>query len=190
MRKPAIILFFCLTIINTAVAAKEIAGIDIPDTLVSASSDSSLTLNGAGIREKFFLDIYIAALYLPERTPDADVILGDTGPASVLMHILYGEISKQKITDGWTDGLEANLPDEKMLALKPKLDKFNNLFQDLHQGDRIRIDYIPGTGTAVSINNERRGIVEGNDFYRSLLRIWIGSKPVTRQLKQKILGND
>ena len=190
MHKPAITLLFCLFIINAPVAAKEIEGIAIPDTLAFANSDSSLVLNGAGIREKFFLDIYIAALYLPERTPDADVILGDTGPASVLMHILYGEISKQKITDGWTDGLEANLSDEKMRALKPQLDEFNNLFQDLHQGDRIRIDYIPGTGTAVSINNERRGVVEGNDFYRSLLKIWIGSKPVTRRVKQEILGND
>lgn len=190
MHKPAIILLSCLITINTAVAAKEIADIEIPDTLVSAASDSSLTLNGAGIREKFFLDVYIVALYLPESTSDAGVILGDTGPASVLMHILYGEVSKQKITDGWTDGLEANLSDEKMLALKPQLDKFNNLFQDLYRGDRIRIDYIPGTGTAVSINNERRGIVEGNNFYRSLLRIWIGSKPVTRQLKQEILGKD
>ena len=190
MHKPAITLLFCLFIINAPVAAKEIEGVAIPDTLAFANSDSSLVLNGAGIREKFFLDIYIGALYLPARTPDASAILSDTGPASVLMHILYGEVSKQKITDGWTNGLEANLSDEKMLALKPQLGKFNSLFQDLHKGDRIRIDYIPGTGTEVSINDERRGIVEGNDFYRSLLRIWIGSNPVTRSLKQEMLGTD
>jgi hypothetical protein len=190
MHKPAITLLFCLFIINAPVAAKEIEGIIIPDTLALANSDSSLVLNGAGIREKFFLDIYIGALYLPARTLDASAILSDTGPASVLMHILYGEVSKQKITDGWTDGLEANLSDEKMLALKPQLEKFNSLFQDMHKGDRIRINYIPGTGTEVSINDEKRGVVEGNDFYRSLLRVWIGSDPVTRSLKQKMLGND
>jgi len=190
MHKPAITLLFCLFIINAPVAAKEIEGVAIPDTLAFANSDSSLVLNGAGIREKFFLDIYIGALYLPARTPDASAILSDTGPASVLMHILYGEVSKQKITDGWTNGLEANLSDEKMLALKPQLGKFNSLFQDLHKGDRIRIDYIPGTGTEVRINDERRGVVEGNDFYRALLRIWIGSKPVTKSLKQAMLGND
>ena len=99
MLKPAIILLFCLFIINAPVAAKEIEGVAIPDTLAFANSDSSLVLNGAGIREKFFLDIYIGALYLPARTPDASAILSDTGPASVLMHILYGEVSKQKITN-------------------------------------------------------------------------------------------
>ena len=190
MHKPAIILLFCLFVINTPVAAKNIEGVVIPDTLASANGDSSLVLNGAGIREKFFLDIYIGALYLPAKTSDASAILSDTGPASVLMHILYGEVSKQKITDGWTDGLEANLADQEMQALKPQLAKFNDLFQDLHKGDRIRIDYIPGTGTEVRINKELRGVVEGNDFYRALLGIWIGSHPVSKSLKREMLGND
>lgn len=190
MHKPAIILFFCLTIINTPVAAREIEGVTIPDTLAFTNSDTSLTLNGAGIREKLFLDIYIGALYLQARTADASVILSDTGPASVLMHILYGEVSKQKITDGWVDGLEANLSDGEMQTLKPQLEKFNSLFQTLHKGDELRIDYIPDTGTEVRINGEWRGVVEGNDFYRALLKIWIGSSPVSKSLKQGMLGNN
>ena len=190
MHKPAIFLLFCLFIANSTIAAKEIEGVVIPETYTSTNSDTELLLNGAGIREKFFLDIYIGALYLPARTPDASAILGDNGPASVLMHILYGEVSKQKITDGWTDGLEDNLSDKEMLALKPQLEQFNSLFQTLHKGDRIRIDYTPGIGTEVRINDKLRGVVEGNGFYRSLLRIWIGSNPVTKSLKQEMLGND
>lgn len=190
MHIASFILLLCLFIVNASVTAKEIAGVEIPATVVLTNSTNALILNGAGIREKFFLDIYIGALYLPARTTDASVILGDTGPASVLMHILYGEVSKQKITAGWRDGLEDNLSDKQMLALRPQLEKFNRLFEDLHKGDRIRIDYIPGTGTEVRINDQRRGVVEGNDFYRSLLKIWIGSKPVTRSLKQEMLGNN
>ncbi|MDX2456661.1 MAG: chalcone isomerase family protein [Gammaproteobacteria bacterium] len=190
MHKSAIILLFCLFIANSPIMAKEVEGIAIPDTLAFANIDSSLLLNGAGIREKFFLDIYIGALYLPARTPDASAILSDTGPASVLMHILYGEVSKEKITEGWTDGLKANLSDQEMQTLKPQLEKFNDLFQDLLKGDQIRIDYIPGIGTEVRINAELRGVVEGNDFYRSLLGIWIGPHPVTKSLKRAMLGND
>ena len=190
MRRPAIILLFCLFISNTATVAMEVDGVDIPDTLAFANSDISLVLNGAGIREKFFLDIYIGALYLPAKTPDASAILGDTGPTSVLMHILYGEVSKQKITDGWVDGLEANLSDAEMTALKPQLEKFNSLFQTLHKGDKLRIDYAPDTGTEVRINDEWRGVVEGNNFYRALLKIWIGSNPISSSLKQEMLGTN
>jgi len=190
MYKQALALFFCLFFANSIMAAKEIEGVAIPETYAFTNDETKLVLNGAGIREKFFLDIYIGALYLPARTTDAGAILSDTGPASVLMHILYGEVSKQKITAGWTDGLKANLSDEEMLDLKPQLVKFNSLFNDLNNGDLIRIDYIPGTGTEVRINNKRHGVVEGNEFYRALLRIWIGSNPVTRSLKQEMLGNE
>ena len=190
MHKPVITLLFCLFVTSSPLAALEIEGVTIPETHAFVNSDDTLLLNGAGVREKFFLDIYIGALYLPARTPDASAILSDTGPASVLMHILYGEVSKQKITDGWTDGLEANLADGEMQALRPRLEQFNSLFQTLHKGDELRIDYIPGTGTEVRVNGKSRGVVEGNDFYRSLLRIWIGAKPVTKSLKQKMLGID
>ena len=190
MYKSAIILMFCFSVFTAPVMAKEIEDINIPDSYTFTNSDTKLVLNGAGVREKFFLDIYIGALYLPAKTPDASAILSDTGPASVLMHILYGEVSKKKITDGWNDGLEANLSDKQMQALKPRLEKFNSLFQTLHKGDRLRIDYLPGTGTEVRINNESRGAVEGNDFYRALLRIWIGSEPISKSLKQEMLGRD
>lgn len=190
MRTPVIILLLCLFISNTAAVAMEVDGVDIPDTLAFTNKNISLVLNGAGIREKFFLDIYIGALYLSAKTPDASAILGDTGPASVLMHILHGEVSKQKITDGWVDGLEANLSDAEMKALKPQLEKFNSLFQTLHKGDILRIDYVPDTGTEVRINDEWRGVVEGNNFYRSLLKIWIGSNPISSSLKQAMLGTN
>lgn len=189
MYKPANILLVTLYLFSTSLAARQIEGVNIPEKLELANSNATLVLNGAGIREKFFLDIYIGALYLPAATPDASAILSDDGPASVLMHILYSEVSKKKITDGWNDGLEANLSEKEMQALKPRLEKFNNLFQTMHKGDRLRLDYIPGTGTEVRINGEWRGVVGGNDFCRSLLKIWIGSDPVSNSLKQEMLGN-
>ena len=190
MPKPANILLLYLFIFSTPLAAKQVEGVAIPETLELANTDTALVLNGTGIREKFFFDIYIGALYLPAKTPDASAILSDDGPASVLMHILYDELSKKKITDGWNDGLEANLSDTEMQALKPRLDKFNNLFQTLREGDQLRIDYIPQTGTEVRINGEWRGAVEGNDFYRALLKVWIGTNPVSDSLKQGMLGNE
>ena len=190
MNKRSSILLFCLFIFSTSVAAKLVDGVAIPDTLELANSDTTLVLNGSGVREKFFLDIYIGALYLPAKTPDASAILSDDGPASVLMHILYSELSKEKITGGWNDGLEANLPDTEMQALRPRLEEFYSLFQTLKKGDELRIDYIPETGTEVRINGKWQGVVKGNDFCRALLKIWIGTHPISDSLKQGMLGNN
>ena len=190
MHKPAVVVLLCLLFISHPVNARQVQGIEIPDTLSVTNNTTTLVLNGTGIREKFFIDIYIGALYLPSTTSDATAILNDTEPASILMHFLYSEVSKEKITAGWQDGLEANLTDTEMETITVQLDRFNTLFSSVHTGDVIRIDYAPARGTEVRINNELRGAIEGNDFFRALLRIWLGSRPVDKSLKQGMLGLD
>jgi len=182
------ILFLVLILSSITVTAIEIEGVKIPDTLTLPNTDTTLILNGAGVREKFFMDIYIGALYLESRTSDVKAILQDTGAASVMMHFLYSEVSKDKITDGWSDGLKDNLSQTKMKTLEANLTAFNKLFRTVRKGDIIRIDYLPDNGTQVRINGEWRGTVEGNDFFRALLSIWIGESPVTGSLKKSMLG--
>ena len=190
MKNTACILLTVLFLASTPVAAYRIADVDIPDSVELVNSNNRLVLNGAGIREKFFKDIYIGALYLPVKTSDADAILGATEPASVLLHFLYKEVSKNKLTNGWNEGLEANTSPAEMAALKTDLEKFNSLFLTVRKGDVIRIDYQPGTGTEVRINGKWRGSVESETFFRSLLKIWLGSSPVGKDLKSGMLGAD
>jgi hypothetical protein len=183
-----VVLFLGLLFTSLTAAAKKIGDVVIPDSLALPSSGHELSLNGAGIRKKFFMDIYIGALYLPARTTDSTAILADNGAASVLMHFVYKEVGKDKIIDGWNDGLRENISSTEFRALAGRLEKFNALFKTVRKGDVIRIDYNPATGTEVRINDEWRGSVEGNDFFRALLRIWVGEHPVSSSLKHEMLG--
>ncbi len=190
MRTRAIFLLLNLILTSIPATAVTLSGVEIPNALSLANGGPTLILNGAGIREKLFLDIYIGALYLPAKTSDAQAILSGSGPACVVMHFLYKEVSKEKITGAWADGLAANHTAAEMQALQPQLDKFNALFRTMHRSESIRICYLPGTGTEVQINGERRGNVEGESFFHSLLGIWLGAHPVTNALKQAMLGID
>ncbi len=190
MNKYAALVFSAFLMTCQPALAVTIEGIEIPDTFTQANGGRALLLNGAGIRKKFFMDIYIGALYLPAQTPDSSAILSDSGAASVLMHFLYSEVSKKKIVGGWNDGLKANLDPDAMQSLAADLERFNALFRTVHKGETIRIDYTPGTGTEVRINGELRGAVAGNDFYRALLKVWLGPKPVSKALKKAMLGTD
>jgi hypothetical protein len=58
----------------------------------------------------------------------------------------------------------------------------------VHKGDVLSIEYTPHRGTEVRINGEWRGAIEGNDFFRALLKIWLGANPVSKSLKQDMLG--
>ncbi|MGB5177609.1 MAG: chalcone isomerase family protein, partial [Gammaproteobacteria bacterium] len=73
---------------------------------------------------------------------------------------------------------------------KPRLDAFNKLFTATKKGDVLSIAYTPEKGTEVRINGEWRGAVEGNDFFRALLKIWLGPNPVDKSLKQDMLGSN
>ena len=137
---------------------------------------------------KFFVSVYVGALYLPEKTGDAQAITADDAAGSVDMHILHSEISKDKIIAGWEDGLKANLDQGELEALRPRLDEFNQLFRAVRKGEIIRIAYLPGSGTEVRINDKWRGVVPGNDFFRALLKIWLGPSPVSKSLKKGMLG--
>ena len=55
----------------------------------------------------------------------------------------------------------------------------------------MKLEYIPNVGTVVSHKNQV--IVKdlpGEDFYRALMRIWLGENPVDRSLKAKLQGLD
>ena len=189
MYRHTLTLMLVLLMHSAPTYALEIEGVEIAETIPSGDSKTTLLLNGAGLREKLYIDVYVGALYLPAKTTDAGAILGDEGPASVLMHILYKEISKQKMTDGWIDGLDANLSSSELQALQPRLDAFNKLFTAARKGDVLKIEYTPEKGTEVRINGEWRGAVAGNDFFRALLKIWLGPNPVDKSLKQDMLGS-
>ena len=45
-----------------AYANKDVAGVDVPDTL--SVEGKTLQLNGAGIRKKFVVKVYVGALYV------------------------------------------------------------------------------------------------------------------------------
>lgn len=188
MTYRALILFTALLFTGLPVKALVVGDVKVPETLGTADAKTTLVLNGAGLREKFYVDVYVAALYLPAKTPDAAAILSDEGPASMVMHVVYNEISKKKITDGWNDGLDDNLDREARTAIQPELDAFNALFTALKAGDVVSIDYVPGSGTSVRINEEHRGSVPGNRFFRDLLKVWLGPDPVSKSLKQALLG--
>lgn len=187
MTRTAInILFFGL--LCGLVQAAEVGGISIDDKVQPGGGGATLVLNGAGVREKFFMDIYVGALYLPAKSASAAEILTGPGPKRVAMHFLYKEVDKEKLIDGWNEGFENNQSTADLDKFSERLNAFNALFQTVHAGDVIVLDYIPGTGTSVAINGVKKGTIPGEDFNRALLSVWLGDKPADDGLKGAMLG--
>ena len=183
-----ILLLLCMMLFAGGVPALEVAGVELPDRIELQAGGTPLVLNGAGIRKKFFFKVYVAALYLPQRQSDAKKILDMDVPRGVQMDILYSKVDREKFVEGWNEGFAANLSEAQMKSLRARLDRFNAMFETLVEGDRILLDYLPGEGTRVTIKGQVKGVIEGQDFNRALLAVWLGDAPVTRHLKTALLG--
>ena len=168
-------------------AGTKVAGIELADRY--QVGDQSLLLNGAGIRSKLFFKIYIGALYVGKTSHHAAELLATPGPKSMQMQMLYKEVDAEKITAGWSDGFAANLSEPEFKAVEERLRQFNALFPALKEGDIVRMDYLPGTGTRLSINGQALGNIDGQDFFTALLKVWIGNHPADADLKKGLLGH-
>jgi len=168
-------------------AAREVAGINMPDTVQLSAGTPPLVLNGAGIRRKFFFKIYVAGLYLPSHQTSTEAVLSLPGPKRVRMQFLYKEVERDKLVTGWQEGFENNLDKASLEQLAPRLAKFNQLFRTMRRGDVINLDYQPEEGTRVIVNGNLQGVIEGADFYAALLQVWLGEKPADADLKTALL---
>lgn len=179
--------FFGLFLSVTTQAAT-ISNIDIAETVSHSDQSTKLILNGAGIRSKFIFDIYIGALYLEKKSHTPDDIVKLHGEKRISMHFLYKEVEKDKLTDGWNEGFKNNNDSATFAKLQSRLTRFNDLFVTVKKGDVINLNFIPTTGTAVVINNKTMGLIEGDDFFTALLKVWLGDEPADANLKEAMLG--
>lgn len=186
MKRLNILLLALLTC--TSAFAAQIADIDFAESINIEGTDKTAQLNGLAIRYKFIFKIYAAALYTEQPSHSADTLLKSNVVNRMQMHFIYNEVSKEKLVNGWLEGFEKNLSQQQFNELKPRIDQFNSLFETVHEGDNIILDYLPSLGTRVTIRDKVKGIIKGSDFNQALLKIWLGEHPVSNDMKQGLLG--
>ncbi len=170
--------------------ARQLDDVSFPDSLTLDGTDTVLQLIGMGYRTKFIFKVYVGALYTQSKVNSRDAVQALKGPKRVVMHMVYDEVSREKMVDGWNDGFEENTSEKQLEKLQSRLKIFNSYFPDLKAGDVVLLDFIPATGTRLTINGEEKGIIEGADFYTALLDVWLGEEPADDDLKDAMLGNE
>ncbi len=182
------ILIVSASLFTASAYARQLGDVTLPDKVTLDGSDTVLQLNGMGYRTKFIFKVYVAALYTEEKVDSRDAAQALTGPKRIVMHMVHDEVSKEKMASAWNEGFEDNNSAEQLKKLQSRLNTYINYFSDLKAGDIILLDYIPASGTRVTINGEQKEIIEGADFYAALLDVWLGEEPADDDLKDAMLG--
>lgn len=152
---------------------------------------TTLQLNGAGVRTKVFFKVYVAGLYLPQKTTNAAQLLAQKGARRVTITMLR-DVDAESFASALNDGLRDNHTEAQFAALKPQIDALNANLKavgEAKKGDVIHFEFLPDTGTQVTVNGKMKGsVIAGEDFFTSVLRIWLGEKPVDASLKKGLMG--
>ena len=181
-------LFALLMLLQSSTAfAAELAGVFVDDSVTLDGQE--LVLNGIGLREKLWVDVYVGSLYLPETSDDVAEILSRPGPWRVQLDFIYKEVATDKLLQAWREGFEKNQDEASLQQLRARIDEFYSCFTSSALAkDRYRFDYLPAEGVRISKNGELLGIITGEDFKDALLEIWLGNHPADKGLKRGMLG--
>lgn len=184
--KKAFILFFVMAFIAVAPAQTKAGGATIPNTV--SFEGEKLVLNGVGVREKFWMDMYAGALYLGHKSSNASAIMNANEPMAIKLHIVSKLISSDKMIDAVNEGFE-NSTNGKIAPIKTEIDQFISFFRDeISKDDVFDVVYLPSKGVVVYKNGNEQGTIKGLEFKKALFGIWLSSNPADKKLKEGMLG--
>lgn len=185
MKKQIIALFLVAFTALSMNAQKTVSGVKVDDKL--SLEGKSLSLNGAGTREKMWIDLYVGSLYVTKKTTNAQDIIDSKDAAAIKLNIVSGMITSDKMINAVNEGFE-NSTNKNTAPLKAKIDKFKGFFKEkIVKGDVFVIMY-DGNEVNVYKNGAKKGSIEGHDFKKALFGIWLGKKPADDDLKDDMLG--
>ncbi len=183
----------CLTIIISILSLTMFAQTKVGDAILPNklnAESSELLLNGSGIREKLWFDLYACGLYLQNKTTNGPQIATADQPMAIHMEILSSLLSKKKLLGALKSGIEKTNSKKTVLEITPKLNTFLNFIDnEISTGDKYRITYTPSTGTSLYVNDIKKGTIDGLNFKTAMFNIWLANDSVDNDLKKELLGS-
>ncbi|MCO4094438.1 MAG: hypothetical protein HEQ37_11925 [Acidovorax sp.] len=179
----------CLLATGALAQPMTVADVKYAETLQMA--DANLQLNGAGVRYKAVFKVYTAGLYLEKKAATTAEVTALKGPKRISITMLR-EIDSTELGKLFSRGMEDNMDRAAFSKLIPGVLRMSQIFSDhkkLAAGDQFMIDWVPGTGTIITVKGKPQGEpFKEPEFFNALLGIWLGNAPADWKLKDALLG--
>jgi len=173
--------------LSSAVQAIEVGDIDVGDKF--SVEGHKLVLNGAGVRSKFFLDVYVAALYLPNQMTEASDIIDSDEAMAIRLFITSDMITSKRMADSTRDGFVRSTGGN-LAPIETEVEELIKAFQEeIEKGDIFDLVYEPGQGVTVYRDGKAASNVKGLEFKKALFGIWLSEDPIQKSLKKALVSN-
>ena len=178
----AVVVFVAVSMFDAHAAS--LAGVTLPDTQQVVGT--TLVLNGLGLRTKLMVKVYVAGLYLEQKSSDPGAIIKADAPKRIVMQFLHSA-SKSQMADAFDESFKDNAGEAEK-TMKPDIDQLLGALGPVKVGDQMVLTYVPGTGTTLAINGREKLNIANPAFGPVLFSVWLGPKPQNADLKKGMLG--
>jgi hypothetical protein len=184
--KNKVFLIFFLFSSALSFAQTKINDISFPDTYTAGKD--KLVLNGGGTREKYWMDMYVAGLYLTAKNKDAAGILDANSSMAIKINIVSSLITSSRMREAVEEGFRKSTGGKEEIY-KDKIALFENAFsEEIKKGDVFDIVYAAETVSIYKNNTLKAEVKGGMDFKKAVFGIWLGNDPADADLKDGMLG--
>ncbi len=143
--------------------------------------DEELALLGDGIRREFLLDVYQIGFYSEVKDINKLAKTASELPLAIRIKVLT-DLLPDKPPSYWVT-LFSEVLNEK------QFETFIMHYSLLQKGDILAIDFRPEKGSSISIRGERIININDANFIRVVIDGFIGSTPISTELKYSILSS-
>jgi hypothetical protein len=186
MQKTGILLVVLVFIVASTfdLLAGTLSGVTLPETVQVGGR--TLVLNGLGLRKKLVVKVYVAGLYLEQKSSDPSAILKVDASKRIVMHFVRS-VSKNQMADAFAESFENNASDASRTT-KAEIGQFLGALEPVNDGDQMVLTYLPGSGTTLAIKGSDKVTIATPAFAPILFSVWLGPKPPNSDLKKGLLG--
>jgi len=156
----------------------EVAGVTLPPT--ESVQGTPLPLAGCAVYEKLWMNVYAVSLYLPRGTASVARMTDDQTSKLVRLDVTYDGKVPDGLPSEWKDQLQKSVSQEFVRTLQGH-------YNTLRFGDTVRVSYVPGSGTTMSVNGNTVVTRPGVELMNAMMRLWVGPEPVSQNMKRLLL---
>lgn len=168
---------------------REVEGFRFDSAIRLGGAD--LVLNGVGVRRRFFIPVYVGALYVPQRSSDPEVLLRQRGPRRMSLRFVR-DVEAELFMNSLDAGMRKHYTAPQLEAWKSQRQTLTSVIANVviaRRADHVTWDYTPETGARVMQNSVPIiPSMPGEDFYNAVLRVWLGPQPADAEMKRGLLG--
>ena len=158
-------------------------GLEFPDSI--RTRNETLVLNGLGPRFATMakIRVYVAGLYVPVKTSDADVLIKSQGAKQLLMKF-QRDVSAEQSRGAWEKGLG------KASKIYPNItDRIPQLMaamNDMKKGEQMIYSFTEDQ-VEILVRGESKAVIKGRDFTEALFSVWL-KYPPNKEFSKGLLG--